>query len=119
MTDGPKELTLPCTIRIPKFMTACCTEVKPDSPAISRSTRPSHFLCSLRGTSSGNRQTVNATSPNPDTYCASTVAPAAPPTPQSSVMTKNRSSTMFKTADTAKNSSGVTESPIARSRFAK
>ena len=32
----PKLLTKPCTIKIPKFMIDCCTQVSTDKPVISR-----------------------------------------------------------------------------------
>ena len=44
---------------------------------------------------------------------------AAPRTPQCSTSTHTRSSRTFSTADTARNSSGTTELPTARSRLAK
>ena len=52
--------------------------------------------------------------PMPETYCAMTVAPAAPATPKLRPMTNHKSSAIFKTAETAKNTSGTTELPTAR-----
>jgi len=48
-----------------------------------------------------------------------TVASAAPATPRPSPQTNQRSSTMFTPADTARNTSGTTELPSARSSDAK
>ena len=57
--------------------------------------------------------------PMPDTNCEKVVAAAAPRTPQCSTSTHTRSRITLSTADTAKNSSGTTELPMARRRFAK
>ena len=46
--------------------------------------------------------------------CASTVAMAAPATPQWKLRMNRRSSPTFKIVENSKNTSGVTESPIAR-----
>ena len=54
-----------------------------------------------------------------DTPWASTVAPAAPATPQPSPRTNQRSSPMLRTVDTARKASGATELPTERSRQAK
>ena len=48
------------------------------------------------------------------TSCASTVAPAAPATPQRKDRMNSRSSPTFSIVENSRNTSGVTESPIAR-----
>ena len=42
MITGPKLFTRPCTIRIPKFMTDCCTQVRMERLHISRRIWPFH-----------------------------------------------------------------------------
>ena len=69
--------------------------------------------------SSGNCTQVYTAMPTPETYCAITVASAAPHTPRPSPQTNHRSSAMFSPADSARNSSGTTELPSARSSDAK
>ena len=119
MITVPKLFTRPCTIRMPKFMMDCWTLVMTDKlRIISRfflSQRQSAFL----GHNCGNFLRVYNPMPMPDTNCENTVAPAAPFTPQFSTSTHIRSRTTFSTAETARNSSGTTELPMARSRFAK
>ena len=39
ITTGPKLLTNPCTIRIPRFITDCCTQVRTEKAPISRMRR--------------------------------------------------------------------------------
>ena len=41
MTAAPKELTRPCTMRMPKFITDCCTDVRVESCKISTMSRRS------------------------------------------------------------------------------
>lgn len=53
--------------------------------------------------------------PIPETYCAITVASAAPPIPNGSTATKSMSRAMFNTALTARNISGAEELPSALS----
>ena len=36
ITAAPKLFTSPCTIKMPRFITDCCTQVKMEYPAISR-----------------------------------------------------------------------------------
>ena len=55
----------------------------------------------------------------PETYWEITVASAAPATPRRRPATNHRSSTMFSTAETARNTRGTTEFPRERSREAK
>ena len=47
------------------------------------------------------------------------VAAAAPPMPQPKTATNSKSSPMFNSADTARNTSGTVELPKARSRQAQ
>ena len=68
---------------------------------------------------SGKAAMVYAAAPIPETYCAMTVAHAAPPTPISKASMNKRSSPTFKIADTPRNISGTTELPTARSSDAK
>ncbi len=53
--------------------------------------------------------------PMPDTNCAMSVATAAPKTPQPNTFTNRRSRPMLRKQDTSRNTSGVIESPSARS----
>ena len=53
------------------------------------------------------------------TYCAITVAQAAPAMLQPAASTNSRSSPTFATAETARNTSGAVELPAARSRHEK
>ena len=62
---------------------------------------------------------VYTSSPTPDTHWEKLVAKAAPATPQGTATTNTKSSTMFSTALTPKNTKGVAEVPTARSRLAK
>ena len=119
MMTVPKLFTRPCTIRMPKFMMDCCTLVITE-----RFRMVSRFFLSQRqsaffGHSCGNFFSVYSPMPMPDTNCENTVAPAAPFTPHCSTSTHTRSRMTFSTADTARNTSGTTELPMARSRFAK
>ena len=99
-------------------MTLCWTQVSAENDAISR-TRAGRRRARQASRSSGNRHQVYAAMPTPETYCAMTVASAAPATPRPSPQTNQRSSAIFSTADTARNTSGTTELPSARSSDAK
>ena len=119
MTAVPKLFTRPWTMRMPKFITDCCTQVRRENRAIS-STRSFSQRTSWRlGRSWGILASVNASSPSPDTHWERLVAKAAPATPQGTTTTNTKSSTMFSTALTPKNNRGVAELPMARSRQAK
>ena len=119
MTTEPKEFTRPCTRRIPKFITDCCRQVKNERLQSCRKIFRSHRRSALPTRRSGQLCQVHRARPTPAAYWASTVASAAPMTPICRGMTKSRSRPMFPTTDTPKNSSGVTEFPMARSRLAK
>ena len=119
ITVVPKLLTSPCTARMPRFMMDCCRQVSAEKPAISRMRLRRRRTAGSRRTSAGNRTQVYAAMPRPETYCAMTVASAAPATPRPSPATNHRSSTMLSPADTARNASGVAESPSERSSEAK
>ena len=114
ITAAPKLFTSPCTIKMPRFITDCCTQVKMEYPAISliRLAWMGERLHSAR--SCGHLMSAQIMMPMPETYCAMTVAPAAPATPKLRPMTNHKSSAIFKTAETAKNTSGTTELPTAR-----
>ena len=114
ITAAPKLFTSPCTIKMPRFITDCCTQVKMEYPAISliRLAWMGERLHSAR--SCGHLMSAQIMMPIPETYCAMTVAPAAPATPKLRPMTNHKSSAIFKTAETAKNTSGTTELPTAR-----
>ena len=118
MTTVPKLLTSPCTARMPRFMTDCWMQVSAEKDAISFM-RAGRSLARQAARSSGNPNQVYSAMPTPETYCAMTVASAAPATPRPSPQTNQRSSTMFSPADTARNTSGTTELPSARSSDAK
>ena len=55
----------------------------------------------------------------PETYCAMTVAAAAPTTPHLQRTIKTKSRTTFVIAETARNAKGITEFPTERKRFEK
>ena len=96
----------------------CWMQVSAENPAISFMRLALNLLwaaCCTRG----NRTQVYTAMPTLETYCAMTVASAAPPTPRPSPQTNHRSSAMFSPADSARNSSGTIELPSARSREAK
>ncbi len=54
----------------------------------------------------------------PAAYCEMTVAAAAPPTPHISTLIKNKSRTIFSTAENPRKQSGISELPSARIKFA-
>ena len=99
ITVVPKLLTSPCTARMPRFMMDCCRQVSAEKPAISRMRLRRRRTAGSRRTSAGNRTQVYAAMPRPETYCAMTVASAAPATPRPSPATNHRSSTMLSPAE--------------------
>ena len=119
MMTVPKLFTRPCTIRMPKFMMDCWTLVITERFRMVLRFCLSQRQSSLRGHSSGNFFRVYTPMPMPDTNCEKVVAPAAPRTPQWSTSTHTRSRMTFRTADTARNTSGTSELPMARRRLAK
>ena len=119
MITVPKLLTRPCTIRIPKFMMDCCTLVMTDRLRMVSRLALSQRQSDFSGRSCGNFFRVYSAMPMPEMNWEKVVAAAAPRTPQCSTSTHTRSSRTFSTADTARNSSGTTELPTARSRLAK
>ena len=107
-------MTSPCTIRMPRFITDCWMQVSKEKLAISRILSQRTQTSPRRGRSRGQRIRAKIPKPTPETYWEITVASAAPATPRFSPITNHRSRAIFKTADTAKKISGVTESPMAR-----
>ena len=119
MTTVPKLFTRPWTMRMPKFITDCCTQVSSENWLISLSSSRRIRRWRAWGQRKAYRARAKISSPRADTHWEKAVAAAAPATLQGMTTTSTRSSTMFSTADTARNTSGVTESPTARSRQAK
>ena len=119
MTTGPKLFTSPWTIRMPKFITDCWIQVIEDRLTISFKMPPFHLSSLFLGITCGQQRRAKTVIPSPEMYCAIMVASAAPPIPIDHTATNSRSSTMLITVETAKNTSGTVEFPIARSRQAK
>ena len=119
MTAVPKLLTMPCTSRMPKFMTDCCKQVQPDSERMLR--RFSLFQHkSLRVTRyCGNFFRKYTVMPMPETHCEAAVASAAPIMPQCKTMTQYKSKKIFNTTETARNNSGMAEFPMPRRTLEK
>ena len=115
MTTVPKLFTSPWTMRIPKFITDCCRQVSEDRLSISLSIATEKCRSDFRGRKERHFISTYTAMPIPDTYCAMTVARAAPPIPNGSTATNSMSSAMFKTALTARKISGADELPSARS----
>ena len=78
ITVSPKLFTRPCTIRMPRFITDCWTQVRMEKLAISRILARRTGRSWRRGRSWGQRIRANAPSPMPETYWEMTVASAAP-----------------------------------------
>ena len=104
---------------MPRFITDCWTQVRREKLAISRTLAQRTGPSPRRGRRTGQRTRATAPSPRPETYWEITVASAAPATPRPSPRTNHRSRAMFNTAETARKSRGVTESPMARRKQAK
>ena len=100
-------------------MIDCCRHVSAEKPAISRTRLQRSRASCPRRNSAGQRTRAYTAIPRPDTYCAMTVAAAAPSTPKPRPATNHRSSAMFSTAETARKTSGAAEFPMARSTEAK
>lgn len=119
ITAVPKLLTSPCTIRIPKFMIDCCMDVSRDRLRILFKISLRKCLCPRPNRRMGTFFHAYIQMPSPDTYCAITVAAAAPEIPKLKTATNRTSNATFRTADTPRNSSGIMEFPTARRLFAK
>ena len=106
-------------MRMPKFITDCCAQVRADRLPISPSMARSKCSCSFPGSSERQHRQTYSPMPIAEAYCARMVAAAAPPMPQPKTATNSKSSPMFSSADTARNTSGTVELPKARSRQAQ
>ena len=88
MTDEPKLFTIPCTVRIPRFITDCCSDVMTESDISSEKRCLSAFISLIPNLRIFSFLAIVIASPMPAAYCDMTVATAAPHIPSPSDMTK-------------------------------
>ena len=119
MIAVPKLFTRPWIIKIPKFITDCCKQVKNAYRPTSENVVFRKIRCSFFGKSCGFFHKATMVMPIPEIPCAITVAPAAPPIPSCNSNTNHRSSTIFKIVETARKIRGRIELPTARRTKAK